>query len=103
MGDVPMNLYNVANAPLFKFTWKDEKEYSGHHIGSAAQYWQTVLPELVSIGRDADMTLAMQYDVIALASAITVAKTVVNHEERIILLERENEALKKEIADLKSA
>ena len=103
MGDVPMNLYNVANAPLFKFTWKDEKKYSGQHIGSAAQYWQTVLPELVSIGRDADMTLAMQYDVIALASAITVAKTVVNHEERIILLERENEALKKEIADLKSA
>ena len=103
MGDVPMNLYNVANAPLFKFTWNNEKKYSGQHIGSAAQYWQTVLPELVSIGRDADMTLAMQYDVIALASAITVAKTVVNHEERIILLERENEALKKEIADLKSA
>ena len=103
MGDVPMNLYNVANAPLFKFTWNNETEYSGQHIGSAAQYWQTVLPELVSIGRDADMTLAMQYDVIALASAITVAKTVVNHEERIILLERENEALKKEIANLKSA
>ena len=103
MGDVPMNIYNVANAPLFKFTWNNETKYSGQHIGSAAQYWQTVLPELVSIGRDADMTLAMQYDVIALASAITVAKTVVNHEERIILLERENEALKKEIADLKSA
>ena len=102
-GDVPMNLYNVANAPLFKFTWNNETKYSGQHIGSAAQYWQTVLPELVSIGRDADMTLAMQYDVIALASAITVAKTVVNHEERIILLERENEALKKEIAALKSA
>ena len=103
IGDVPMNIYNVANAPLFKFTWNNETKYSGQHIGSAAQYWQTVLPELVSIGRDADMTLAMQYDVIALASAITVAKTVVNHEERIILLERENEALKKEIADLKSA
>ena len=102
-GDVPMNLYNVANAPLFKFTWNEEKEYSGQHIGSAAQYWQTILPELVIQGSDADMTLAMQYDVIALASAITVAKTVVNHEERIILLERENEALKKEIADLKSA
>jgi hypothetical protein len=103
MGDVPMNLYNVANAPLFKFTWNNETKYSGQHIGSAAQYWQTILPELVSIGRDAEQTLAMQYDVIALASAITVAKTVVNHEERIILLERENEALKKEIADLKSA
>jgi hypothetical protein len=103
IGDVPINLYNVANAPLFKFTWNNETKYSGHHIGSAAQYWQTVLPELVIQGSDADLTLAMQYDVIALASAITVAKTVVNHEERIILLERENEALKKEIADLKSA
>jgi hypothetical protein len=102
-GDVPMNIYNVANAPLFKFTWNNETKYSGQHVGSAAQYWQTVLPELVSIGRDADMTLAMQYDVIALASAITVAKKVVDHEERIILLERENEALRQEIADLKSA
>ena len=101
IGDVPMNLYNVANAPLFKFTWNDEKEYSGHHIGSAAQYWQTVLPELVIQGRDADMTLAMQYDVIALASAITVAKTVVNHEERIKVLENENKSLKEEIELLK--
>lgn len=103
MGDVPINLYNVANAPLFKFTWKDEKEYSGQHIGSAAQYWQTVLPELVIQGRDADMTLAMQYDVIALASAITVARTVVSHEERITILEKENEALRKEIEKLKAA
>lgn len=102
-GDVPINLYNVANAPLFKFTWKDEKKYSGQHIGSAAQYWQTVLPELVTQGRDADMTLAMQYDVIALASVITVAKTVVSHEERITILEKENEALRKEIEKLKAA
>ena len=103
MGDVPMNLYNVANAPLFKFTWKDEKEYSGQHIGSAAQYWQTVLPELVITGRDTEQTLAMQYDVIALASAITVARTVVSHEERITILEKENEALRKEIEKLKAA
>lgn len=102
MGDVPINLYNVANAPLFKFTWNDGTD-NDMHIGSAAQYWQTILPELVIQGSDEDLTLAMQYDVIALASAITVAKTVVNHEERIILLERENEALKKEIANLKSA
>lgn len=101
-GDVPMNLYNVSNAPLFKFTWNDEKKYSGQHIGSAAQYWQTILPELVSVGRDADMTLAMQYDVIALASAITVAKTVVNHEERIKILENENKSLKEEIELLKN-
>lgn len=102
MGDVPINLYNVANAPLFKFTWKDEKKYSGQHIGSAAQYWQTVLPELVSIGRDTEQTLAIQYDVIALASAITVAKTVVNHEERIKILENENKSLKEEIELLKN-
>ena len=82
-----MNLYNVANAPLFKFTWNDEKKYSGQHIGTAAQYWQNILPELVTVGRDADMTLAIQYDVIALASAITVAKTVVDHETRIRKLE----------------
>lgn len=100
-GNVSMNLYNVANAPLFKFTWNDGTD-NDMHIGSAAQYWQTILPELVIQGSDADMALAMQYDVIALASVITVAKTVVSHEERIKILENENKALKEEIELLKN-
>ena len=43
---------------------------------------------------DADMTLAMQYDVAAMAGVITVAKSVVDHEARIAELEKENALLK---------
>lgn len=95
-----INIYDIANAPLFKFTWKKENRYSGQHVGSSAQYWRSVLPELVSIRNDADQTLGMQYDVIALASAITVAKKVVDHEERINILENENKMLKEKIIAL---
>ena len=93
----------VANAPAIRFTYKDDT-YSfrrGVHVGSIAQYWQTTLPETVSM--DNDGMLSMQYDVIALLSTISVAKKVSEHERRIILLERENEQLKKEIQALKSA
>lgn len=95
-----LTVYNVADAPLFRFTWKNSKD-KATHIGTAAQYWQTVTPELVHVGMDTFLT--MQYDVIALASAITVARTVVSHEERITILEKENEALRKEIEKLKAA
>lgn len=93
----------VANAPAIRFTYKDAR-YSfnqGVKVGSIAQYWQTTLPETVSM--DNEGMLSMQYDVIALLSTISVAKKVSEHERRIILLERENEQLKKEIQALKSA
>jgi hypothetical protein len=93
-GDVKMSIYDVANAPLFKFTWKDEHKPTGQHIGSAAQYWQTIVPELVSLGTEKNPKMGMQYDVIALASAISIAKTVVDHEQRIAELEKENASLK---------
>jgi hypothetical protein len=52
---------------------------------------------------DNEGMLSMQYDVIALLSTISVAKKVSEHERRIIILERENEELRKELAALKSA
>jgi hypothetical protein len=93
----------VANAPAIRFTWKDAT-YSfrrGIHVGSIAQYWQTTIPEAVSM--DNEGMLSMQYDVIALLSTISVAKKVSEHERRIVILERENEELRKELAALKSA
>ena len=93
----------VANAPAIRFTWKDAT-YSfrrGIHVGSIAQYWQTTIPEAVTM--DNEGMLSMQYDVIALLSTISVAKKVSEHERRIVILERENEELRKELAALKSA
>ena len=92
---------SVANAPAIKFKWKDAVENTKTYIGSIAQYWQYVLPE--SVMSDAEGYLTMQYDVIALLSAISVAKRVTEHERRIETLERENSMLRLELNQIKNA
>lgn len=99
ISDLNLNIYNIANAPIFRFTWKDGKDNQALHVGTSAQYWQTVLPETVSEKKDG--MLAMQYDVVALAAAVITAKTVASHEDRIKVLENENKVLREEIELLK--
>ena len=78
----------IANAPAFSYYWKDKKTHDELlHVGSSAQYWQAVLPEVVLTAKDKKGTLSMQYGVAALVSAITIARKVVNHETRIKALE----------------
>lgn len=99
--DAEPQFYAVANAPAIRFKWKERSSMSKDMvcIGSVAQYWQSVLPEAVM--SDEKGYLSMQYDVIALLSAISVAKRVTEHERRIEQLERENALLRMEINELK--
>ena len=102
--DVGLNMESVANAPTIRFTWNENstnKDKTTIHVGSIAQYWQTILPESVHEGPDG--YLSMQYDVIALLSAISVAKRVTEHERRIETLERENAMLRLELNQIKNA
>jgi hypothetical protein len=98
--DLPLTLNQIADAPTIKFTWKDNAKL-GEQVGSIAQYCQKVLPQTVKMERDE--SLSLQYGVAALISAITTARTVVDHERRIRDLERENEFLKEQIKQLKAA
>ena len=91
ISDIGMAIDDIANAPLFKFTWKDGKD-ENVHIGTSAQYWQGLMPELTSENKNG--VLGMQYDVAAMAGVITVAKSLVDHEQRIAELEKENALLK---------
>ena len=91
ISDVGMAIDDIAKAPMFRFTMKDDDE-GIVRIGTSAQYWQTVIPEVVS--EDKRGVLGLQYDVAALAGVITVAKRVVDHEQRIAELEKENALLK---------
>lgn len=92
----------IANAPAFSYYWKDKKAHDELlHVGSSAQYWKTVLPEVVLEAKDEKGTLSMQYGVAALVSAITIARKVVDHEQRITELEKENERLRTEIEQLR--
>jgi len=97
-----MNLEKIANAPVFTYHWKDKIERRCDlHIGSSAQYWKTVMPEAVLTANDKRGTLSMQYGVAALVSAIITARKVVDHERRIVELEKENQRLKTEVEQLR--
>lgn len=82
-----------------RFTWKDSRD-SKIHIGGIADDVQKVLPEVIYKTGEDD-TLTMDYGNAAFAIAASLIKPVVNHEERIKVLEEENKRLKREIEQLK--
>lgn len=90
-----LNLKDISNAPVFSYKWKTEEKDSGIHIGGSAQYWQNVLPEVVIEGKDG--YLSMEYDRIAYAAVISLAKETESIEERVTKLESENAELKAKI------
>lgn len=83
--DLALTVAQVAAAPSFLFRWTDGTA-DGVQAGTSAQYWQQVLPQVVteSAGR-----LSMQYDKAALAAAIATARAVADHETRIRRLEQQ--------------
>lgn len=95
--DLPITVDEIANAPAIRFLWKDERKV-GYQAGTLAQYWQKVLPEVIT---DKSGELSMQYGVTALVSVIKTARKVVDHEARIKELEAECERLRNEVKQLK--
>lgn len=81
----------IANAPLFAFKWNDREDRETH-VGSSAQYWLGVTPELV-LGSE-ETQYSLNYATLGVACAISIAKKVMSHEQRIEQLERENKELR---------
>lgn len=94
---INISVDEIARMRSVMFTWKDGRDNYKTHVGSIAQDWQRVLPEVVLRADDEEGTLSMQYGVAALVSAIMMARKVVDHERRIAELERENKLLKKQL------
>ena len=94
--DLPIETF--AEAPAVKFEWKNNKEF-GMQAGTIAQYWEEKLKEVVHESEDGN--LSMQYDVAALLGTITIAKKVVEQEDRIKKLEEAYERLRNEIDTMK--
>lgn len=86
---------SIAAAPSVLFRWKDDGR---EDVGSIAQYWQRIDHHLVS--HRPDGYLGLDYGKAALLSVISVAKSTLNHEERIKALEKENKLLKEQIKSL---
>lgn len=81
---VEPNVRDIANAPVIEFSWKDDTSNEAQ-LGSIAQYWQKVFPQAVKTTQGG--TLAMSYNAIALASAVTAARHSLDNERRIAELE----------------
>lgn len=97
---VERSVEDIARAPIFDFVWK-QKPNKGTHLGTSAQYWQGILPN--SVVTSPDGYLAMDYGAVALASAVSVARKVVDHELRIKQLQDRVIELEKELEQLKAA
>ena len=81
---VGIRIEDIAKAPIVAFRWKDDD--GQEHIGSIAQYWQRIVPELTP--EDKDGHLSMDYATIALMSAVSLARKVEELERRIAELEK---------------
>lgn len=97
-GDINVSIDVLANAPSKLFEWKNNKEL-GTQVGTIAQYWKRELPQVVHDRGDG--YLSMQYDVTALLGTITIAKKVVEQEDKIKKLEETIEKLRNEIDTMK--
>lgn len=103
--DISLSLEDITNTPNIKFTWKDDRDnktiipennlistleepIKQVHIGTTAQYIQTILPELVK--EDDKGNLVVDYSTTALILAVQTAR----HLQEI------NEKLEKRINEL---
>lgn len=101
-GDTTLTVDQIAKMPSIRYTRKDGKD-DKTHVGSIAQRWMEVLPEVVSKANDEVGTLSINYGVAAIIASITTARKVVDHERRIRELEKENKRLRTEVEQLRVA
>ena len=83
-----IDINTIANAPIINFKWTD-REDDRVHLGSTAQYWYNTSLCNGVIPTNDDKLWTMGYGQIALAGLVSVAKKVVNHEERLQIVEEE--------------
>ena len=75
----------IAMASIIRFRLKESKDQT-IHVGGIAQEWQEIMPDAVV--KTDDGFLSMDYSVIAYASAVSLARTVVNQQQKIDKLEK---------------
>ena len=96
-GRIDLPLAVIAKAPSIIYKWVDSGKMD---MGSIAQYWQKYLPLAVSVnplGR-----LGMDYSKIALASAISIAQSLITVQDDVTTLKADVKRLKAENSQLKT-
>ena len=94
--DIFIDIETIAEAPAIGFEWKDK---SGGGAGTIAQYWEKIVPEVISKNKrsekDETEYLALQYGNLALIAAINIAKEVKALKEEVKALKEEIKNLRK--------
>lgn len=94
-----LSLSELSTIKPTRYTWKDGRD-NKIHIGGIADDIQQVLPEVVY--KTEEGVLTMDYGNAGFAIAASLIKPVVDHEQRIKALEKENELLKQELNRLRA-
>ena len=95
IADVDIPIESIANAPSFTFKFKDTTDPEEKHVGTSAQYWQEIIPESVSVAKDKEGTLSLDYGSLAVVSCISLAKEVLELKKTVELLENRIKDLEK--------
>lgn len=98
IADIALPIADIAAAPLWRYRRKDTGVVD---VGSTAQYWGAILPELTRTDEQGWMSL--DYGKTALLASVSLARKADDHEARIKALEAENRALREKIARLEAA
>lgn len=92
-GDAELSIDAIADAPLKYYTWKEGRD-RGSQVGTLAQYWQEVLPEVTS-GVEGK-NLGVNYGVLGTAMGISLARELRELQKEVLALREELKALKGE-------
>ena len=84
VGKTALTMNTIASASLIQFTWKDRDDKT-IHVGGIAQEWEKILPEAVV--KDADGRLSMDYGVIGMVAAVSLAREMQDQQAKIASLE----------------
>lgn len=74
IGNVQLSISDIAAAPSIYFTWMEaRRNKKARYVGTTAQYWNDLLPELVS---DNNGVLSLDYATLGVTLGINIAREV---------------------------
>ena len=98
-GDAQLSVEDVAGAPMIAFAWNERaRADKDSHVGTSAQYWHKVLPDVV--GTDYRGYWTLDYATAGMLSAIATAREVVELRKEIESMRKQLGAAKNTAFDL---
>ena len=85
--DIILDIEDIAHAPIFDYH-PIETDGSKQFSGTSAQYWDSILPNVVSGSAEKDNFICLDYASAALISVVSVARHVINQDKRLSDLEK---------------